>query len=408
MAEPSAREAYFAKVAAELGLPPDMAADVLDELRDHVADATAALVTEGLDDRRAEREALARLGSPDALAEQLRRAHQTQRRLLAGAGGGVWTAISEGFYGLFFGWVFLGFAAFLAGLAAYALLGLVGSEGSRRTWIDLSGSSAFAAISWAFAANRAGRAAVLVAAARSRHLVGVIGLPVALGGSAFLAWCGLAVADLSLDWPAVIGVIAIPIGFAIGALSAREGDRWKWRPQGTWRAFGLVAIGFAGICVGAALLLPATSTQYGDGSADVQTALRFERIGPSAVDWPVTAGGVAQQVGRTIHDSWEVDPEAMGGWRDLRVELWRAETEDGPVAADATRPIAVHPVEAVDGAIEAFVDLPRYRDLGAVWVALTGADSQGRRFQLADPASAPAGFHGTVLDWLLAGDTPDR
>lgn len=406
MAERSNREAYLGTVAAELGLPPDLESDVLDELRDHVADATEALMAEGLDDARAEREALARLGSPDVLAEQLRRAHQTQRRLLAGAGGGVWTAISEGFYGLFFGWVFLALAAALAALVVFALVSLVGS-GESPSWIDLSGSTAFAAIIWAFAANRAGRAALLVAAARSRRRVAVLALPIALAGSLFLACWGLAVENLSLDWPAVIAVLAIPIGFAIGALSAREGDAWKWRPRRTWRAFGLVAAGFAGIYLGAALLMPAATTRYGDESVDVQTRLRFDRIGPTAVDWPVTAGGIAQAAGRTVNESWEVDPTAIAGWHDLRVELWRAETEDGPVAADAIRPIAVHPVEAVDGAIEAFVDLPRFRDLGAVWVALTGVDSHGRRFQLADPSSIPAGFQGTVLDWLWAGDTPD-
>jgi hypothetical protein len=247
-----------------------------------------------------------------------------------------------------------------------------------------------------------------VAAARSRRRVGVVGLPVVLAGSAFLALWGLAVEELSLDWLAVIGVLAIPIGFAIGALSAREGDLWKWRPRRTWRAFGLVAAGFVGIYLGAALLMPAATTRHRDEGVDVQTSLRFDRIGPAAVDWPVTGGGIAQAAGRRVDESWDVDPAAVAGWHDLRAELWRAETEDGPVAADAIRPIAIHPVEAVDGTIQAFVDLPRYRDLGAVWVALTGADSQGRRFQLADPSSVPAGFHGTVLDWLWAGDSPDR
>lgn len=406
MAE-SAREAYLRAVAAELGLPPDLATDVLDELRDHVADATEALVTEGLDGGHAEREALARLGSPGALAQELRQAHQTRRRLLAGAGGGAWTAISEGFYGLFFGWIFLGLAAALAVVAAFALVSLVGPAGDR-VWIDPWNSTAFAATVWVFAANRAGRASVLVAAARSRRRVAVVGLPVALVGSTLLGWCAIAVADVSLDWPTVVAVLAIPIGFTLGALSAREGDRWKWRPRRTWRAFGLVAAGFAAIYLGAALVLPAPSTRHGDEGVAVQTRLRFDRIGPTALDWPVTGGGLAQSPDGTVYISWQVDPTAVARWHDLRVELWRAEVGDGPIAADAVRPITVHPVEAVDGAIEASVALPRYRDLGAIWVALTGADSRGHRLQLADPSPAPVGFRGTVLDWLAAGDTPDR
>src|SRR5918998_505750 len=86
--------------------------------RARVADVTEGLRAEGLSEEHAEREALARLGSPDALADEIRRAHQTTRRALAAAGAGVVAAAQGGFLGLA-----VTYASLLIGWAAlFALL----------------------------------------------------------------------------------------------------------------------------------------------------------------------------------------------------------------------------------------------------------------------------------------------
>src|SRR5665811_1597175 len=67
-------------------------AEVRAELADHVHDSIATLEAEGFEREAAIREALGRLGPPAELGRQLRAAHQSTRRLLAGAGGGVFAA----------------------------------------------------------------------------------------------------------------------------------------------------------------------------------------------------------------------------------------------------------------------------------------------------------------------------
>ena len=89
-------------MAGRLRLPDEEATDVLEELRSHLAESAAGLVGEGLTAEQAERESIARLGNPDALADGIRTARQTRRRMLAAAGAGVIAATS----GLFWGYLF--------------------------------------------------------------------------------------------------------------------------------------------------------------------------------------------------------------------------------------------------------------------------------------------------------------
>ena len=78
--------AYLDRMTTELRLPAADVAEVRAELADHLHDSIASLEAEGFEPERAIREALGRLGPPAALGRQLRAAHQSTRRLLAGAG----------------------------------------------------------------------------------------------------------------------------------------------------------------------------------------------------------------------------------------------------------------------------------------------------------------------------------
>jgi hypothetical protein len=96
--------AFLDAVDAALGLPAEVRAEIRSELTDHLADSVAALEATGLTRAAAVSEALARLGRADDLGHHLRSAHQSTRRLLAGAAGGVWSAgvgVTQGFLATF-------------------------------------------------------------------------------------------------------------------------------------------------------------------------------------------------------------------------------------------------------------------------------------------------------------------
>ena len=119
MRDPAERpvDRYLAAVARTLRLPPSLEVDRLDEIAAHIEDTVDSLLDEGLDRDHAEREALARLGSPEVLGEELRRAEQTARRALAAVGGGIVAAAG----GVIRGWI-VGFLALFSTFVGGALL----------------------------------------------------------------------------------------------------------------------------------------------------------------------------------------------------------------------------------------------------------------------------------------------
>ena len=114
---PVAAAEYLEALDARLELPARDRIEIQDELAAHLADSIEAIMTEGLDEQHATREALARLGRPEELARQLETARRTTRRLLAGAAGGVFQAAG----GLVWGW-FLGWGLAFAGVIVAAIL----------------------------------------------------------------------------------------------------------------------------------------------------------------------------------------------------------------------------------------------------------------------------------------------
>ena len=93
------RAAYLARLSEGLRLPEPYATDVRAEVASHLDDAVYEARASGLDEAAATREAMARLGPPDALADRLREAHQTWGRLVAGIAGGATAAIGGGIFG---------------------------------------------------------------------------------------------------------------------------------------------------------------------------------------------------------------------------------------------------------------------------------------------------------------------
>ena len=129
MSDPRAdRDAYLERVAAQLRLADDDAQDVLEELRGHLAETFAGLLDEGLTTDQAERESIARLGDPGELANGIRRARQTRRRLLAAAGAGVMAGVGSVVWGSILAWALTTVASVVAVIVMSVVL----------SWLHLS------------------------------------------------------------------------------------------------------------------------------------------------------------------------------------------------------------------------------------------------------------------------------
>ena len=152
------------------GLPFDEAerTEILEELRAHVADSTAALEAEGRSPDDARRTALERLGPPERLAKALTEARRNRRRLLAAAGAGSWAMLTAGFYGWCVG-ILLAALAWLATMFVFRFIGPLGA------WtFEATSSGHFDTLSFigmGVAAYVAGSAITPVVAARAGYPV---------------------------------------------------------------------------------------------------------------------------------------------------------------------------------------------------------------------------------------------
>ncbi len=231
MSDPRAnRDAYLARVSARLRLPPDHERDVLEELEGHLTEFAASLVEEGLSAELAERESIARLGDPGELADGIRRAHQSRRRLLAAAGAGVTAAVG----GVVWGYVLAAGLATVAGaLSAIAVSTVLG-------WLNLSTSGwantaqTFSIPIALFVPGCVGYRLVTAVAVRSARRAVTLRRPIAIVGGGILAVGSLFLLRTELDPVGVVSHAAIPIGFVLGAMLAPEAGtpspiRWRWR-----------------------------------------------------------------------------------------------------------------------------------------------------------------------------------
>jgi hypothetical protein len=121
------------------------------------------------------------------------------------------------------------------------------------------------------------------------------------------------------------------------------------------------------------------------------------------------------------------DTSMLSGWRDFRVEAWRAVDPHGltptPVNPAATGPFVVAPAvwsppgELPGGGVtwsgsvpwgrramtlSGSVRLDRTPWLAAAWVALTGVAPDGSRHLISEPEYVEATFDGTALAWMDA------
>ena len=405
---------YLARLDAELELPAPMRAEIRAELADHINDSIAAIQADGLDLGFATGEALVRLGQPDELARRLRKAHQTPRRLLAGAAGGVWSAGVGAVQGTIVAATVALIAAFTIGFGLRPVVDFVATHAIPIEFDpnELAvGTAMGAALAW-IPAFVAGRRAVKACASISARPARQVGRFWALAGILALGWLVVFVLTVQQSWMVVGFELAIPVAFAAGALF--KVDAHFPAVAGSWLAVvgGLLLIGpiVLGSVVGG---FSVTSGSSGFSTSYTDDSIGWNHVAPHSPDQSINLGYSGSVVGGAPTINVQ-DPASLSSFHDLRIEAWRANAypgaPSGPAGGDLglldtsySAPFATAPaVVGAGGTIEDPISLIHSRT-PKWWIFLTGVGSDGQRYWLGSrPFLIDRTFSGTIWDWVTA------
>jgi uncharacterized membrane protein len=391
---PSDHELYLARVAAALRMPDTTTREITEELADHLADARAAMVEAGLTVDQADREALARLGNPEDLANGVRRAHQTRRRLATAIGPAVGATIRGVVVGYFFGIGLLTLAAILA----VVVIGLIGSTlhlsfgGYDTGW---SGGPVTL-----FVAAYAGHGIPRVVAFRSERWVQDVRVPVGVIGAIVVAVVAWFFVRLPIDVATVAVLLLAPAAFALGAVSAADRPRRRLSIIAFCKLLAVATI----VSLAAGLV---TARWNGSNAFDGPSA---PQIAASAWDAPVSEEAPPSGQGVTgygdvpleLSAAWNTDA-GRAAWRDIRAEVWRSGPPERPSLLGSAPVMVVAASLDSPQSASATVTFPRATDRTWYRVALTGLAPDGRRYVLADGGEpTKVEYVGSAWDWLTS------
>jgi hypothetical protein len=406
---------YLDQMTPELMLPAEDVAEVRAELADHLGDSIANLEAEGLEREDAVREALGRLGPPRELGRQLRIAHQSTRRLLAGVGGGIFAA-GGGFVLGYLGGTAVGLLLMLATVAgATALSTVVGLHLPDMTSGDggSTANSILLAIAIAVAAAAATRYAVRTSAGLSRRSPGSVAVFWAVAAVLGFGWWFLFAYRGPQSWPSVAIELCIPLIAAAAAIVRVE------RPMPHVGRWAIVVL-LVGAIVPMVLLLGVTSSGPASMTTISQSGpepdLHLATVAPMAPaawlpDGAIIGGGWGSDASGT-RVAFDLNPSLSGltmgsvlaNWRDIRFEAWRAlpDSDPGSTGIDPqyTTPLLAQPAVISGDSLQAVLHLERMRYSGMWWVVLTGIGPDGGRYLLQVGGGGNTSFNGSVWDWL--------
>ncbi|MHB8959186.1 MAG: permease prefix domain 1-containing protein [Candidatus Limnocylindrales bacterium] len=402
------RSAYLDRLSDRLRLSEPYASEVRAEVASHLDDAIDQGRAAGLDEVAATRQAVTRLGSPDELADGLRAAHQTRRRLVAGIAGGATAAVGGGIFGTIFGWMLL-LALGLGGAALAAAVGRV--TGVRLDAPGLPSTSweaLLAALAMAVGAFLAGRAAVRATTARSRRRTRSITVGWSVAGVVALAAWLLFVFRTTLDGLVVAAELLVPLAFVLGATvgAGRSGPR-----HGRVLLLAVAVASLAGLAGLVALAGVASRQLEAVGSGpyasmdDLWHAQGFDPLGrptPESMQGVLGDQGLGQSSGVATMWAEVKDAGALRGWTALALEAWRAEPQTMAIVQGEAGPFASAPAQVEGGQIRASVRIDDVRGVDTYAAVLVGVGPDGVRYVLAGPNGLQTHFVGTIWDWLMA------
>ena len=411
--------AYLDRMSAELALPAADVAEVRAELADHLYDSIASLEAEGFDPESAVREALGRLGPPAELGRQLRAAHQSTRRLLAGAGGGVFAA-GGGFVLGYLGGIVLALLGFLALLAVGAVLTLVGVR-----LLDIAPqdggntiNSLLYVAAFAMAVATATRYAVRTSAGLSRRAPRTVAVFWAVAGAIMFGWLAIFGMRGPQSWPSVALELCIPLVAVASAFFRIDRPMphvGRWAVIVTVLTVALLFLGTVAFSVSSSSVSDESGPvvcSVSDQSTSCQPDFGFDTVAPMApAAWlpegTFTGGGSGLDPasgGTRVNDT--VGGQGLLNWTDLRYEAWHAlpMDEPGPGGIDTrySTPFAVQPAVLNGNSLSAVLHFERLRGATWWWVFLTGVGPDGHRYRVVDGGGGQSYFSGSAWDWLTA------
>ena len=421
-APPALLTDYLDRLRSNLNLPDGMESDVAAEIKDHIDDSRTALEAEGMEPDAAIREALARLGSVTDLAEHIRRAHQTTRRMLAGAAGGVFLMPGAYVASYVVGSLIL-FAASVVAQQVFAATSSTSYQLLTFELTHLAGMGALSVVSFYTA-----RTGVRVSAAISRRPPTALGGYWALMGTPFVAVAVLFGIHTRQSWPMFGAELTVPIAFAAGSLYRVSRPELRM-PFIEGKGRSLIAAAGATLVLGLVMglvLLPLGASVRADSFNSNLPVENIDRAGPlpAAALMPPSPPGLQVLDPVCYVDYYASDPGVIycsffgtgdksffTQWTDLRLEVWRGVMddtgwhggiEDGSHAPSVVGPATEEVTDADNPNVVGTIDVGMRRDGPIWWVVLTGKGPDGTRYRLSNGRGVKIDFVGTGWDWLTA------
>lgn len=409
---------YLDEVADLLPFIEPLRREVIAELADHLEDSIGERMDKGESFAAAADEILRQMGPPEELARQITRSHQTRKRLLAAAGGGVVEGAKTAITGLLLAII----PTLAAGLVPFII---VVAARAQYLWkpVEVAGLP----VAFAFTA-------FLIGQALPYRIALIAHRPIAWARPVVAASCAVVLAGLfwfvyrtEMPWWSVVPFASIPFWSLVGARSA-QAKSWK-RP------------GFRSPPLALVLLTTAALTSIGMiASTPVADRWDVREWQPGFVD----SSGLSALGSLSTLNDFElccfqytrfgtisfVSSEATAPlpmYLELTAEVWPATPDLTHVNAIGAGPLASIPLEfgpweplGGAGTLVLFgmsfvgsgdplvgyhggIPLALRRDWGPTWLVLVGTRPDGSRDVLRYRVTGDEiAFDGSVAEWLLA------
>lgn len=395
-----ARDRYLAEVDAQLTLPDELKAEILEELAAHLADAVADLQATGREPAVAESEALARLGPPADLARALVAARRGWTKVLAAAGAGTWAAVTSGIRGAVAGWLVIVLASILGTVLARAPAQALGIE-IGFGWTD-GWNTVLTAAGLGVGSFLAGAAAVRAVARRSWRRPADVRSAVAVAGALAVGVLVLVQLEAALNWASVVALLLVPVAFVAGT---------------SFESFRLPGIsGIAVLLLAGLILILSVNVGSTAGGAGVpksywwsEEAHGYEMVGPwwrgsregASADFPHGESGWGSSGIATVSAD-AASERVISQLRAFRLEAWIAQPpSDGwALIAGQQGPFATAPASVDGTTVSGTIRFDQVPGVDWAEVILTAIGSDGRRYLITANGPVPTEFHGSVWAWF--------
>jgi hypothetical protein len=403
--------AYLDQVAAHLPFVDEVKREVVTELTDHIEDSIDGELAHGRSLSEATEIVLTRLGSPADLAESLRRAHQTPRRVLAAAGVGVSFAFGHGVSAGIRALMLTTFPLFLVGI------GLTRVRDDSTFLINEVSNTALTWM-WLAVSYALGRSLPFVVAKASRRSLIDVSRAVGLVGAIVGGWFLWSFYRVDLDWFSVWPLVLAPAVFVAGAWRSTE---QSWLPRLRSRWF-VIAVAYLAL-VTAIVVAGHSPVEHARPSRD-QLAASFFVVGDTAAmdrsDAYMTVRDRGAFHGIVVE---ELDPSTGEVW----AEVWAALPDMSALDRTRSQPLAATRLEYGEYVeptlfelnllgVELFGPGPvatgyhgriadaHHRNWGPAFVMLveTAADGSRHVLEYKEPFPRPLEFTGSVIEWFSA------